>query len=90
MERFRQRKRLYPADILTAFVTTFARGDVKSYTAFVRVTFYGDFVRRVATQEVSVRIQHCREVRTDIVLVEIEVKRCCSAAAASATRLLFR
>ncbi|CNT53693.1 Uncharacterised protein [Salmonella enterica subsp. enterica serovar Bovismorbificans] len=37
------------------------------------MTFYGDFVRRVATQEVSVRIQHCREVRTDIVLVEIEV-----------------
>jgi phosphoglycerate kinase len=54
--------------------TTFTQGDVVfRSTTFVRVTFYGDFVRRVATQEVSVRIQHRSEVRTDIVLVEIEV-----------------
>ena len=59
---------------LNSVSTAFAQGDVVlRSTTFVRMTFYGDFVRRVATQEVSVRIQHCREVRTDIVLVQIEV-----------------
>ena len=59
---------------LNSVRTTFTQGDVVfRSTTFVRVTFYGDFVRRVATQEVCMCIQHLSEVRTDIVLVQIEV-----------------
>src|SRR5690606_34634833 len=54
--------------------TTFTQGDVVLWsTTFVSMTFYGDFVRWVATQEVSVCIQHRSEVRTDIEFIQIEV-----------------
>ncbi|ABU77842.1 hypothetical protein ESA_02602 [Cronobacter sakazakii ATCC BAA-894] len=59
---------------LNGVSTTLAQGDVVLRgAALIRVTFNSHFVRRVATQEVSVRIQHCSEVRTDVVLVQIEV-----------------
>src|SRR5476649_1247639 len=54
--------------------TTFAQGDVVfRCTTFIRMTFNGHFVRRVAAQEVSMRVQHLSEIRTDVVLIKIKV-----------------
>src|SRR5688572_19701092 len=54
--------------------TTFAQGDVVLWsTTFVSMTFYSHFVRRVATQESSVRVQHLSEFRRHIVFVQAKV-----------------